>query len=426
MEATQETRQDVVVVGAGLAGLIAGALVARSGTSVTIVDHAAIGGRARTTERDGFRFNHGPHAVYIAGALAAALGDLAIALPGGPPATTTSSVVYRGEVHRLPGTPALMLKSGLVGLRDKARIGTLLARLPRIDTAALADRSGEQWLAGLGMGEAATDLVRMLTRIATYSSTLDRLSADAAVVQLRGAATGPGVRYVDGGWQRLVDQVAARATEAGARIVGDAAVRTIDEGPGGFRVTTDGPTLVARAVIMAAGSPAVAGRLLPGQPEFGGLGPAVTAACIDLGLAAPPSPLALFGMDEPLYLSTHCPPADLAPPGGAVVHLMRYGATDPAADQAELWAFAARAGIGPDDAVAQRSLPHMTVAHGSPSPASGGLAGRPPVAVTGLAGAFLAGDWVGAEGVLADASAASARAAAAAAIAHVERAAVPA
>ena len=39
---------------------------------------------------------------------------------------------------------------------------------------------------------------------------------------------------------------------------------------------------------------------------------------------------------SPLYLSTHCPPADLAPPGHAVVHVMRYQPVDdtmPADDQ---------------------------------------------------------------------------------------------
>ena len=425
MGAAQDIRQDVVVVGGGLAGLIAATAAARSGASVALVDHAALGGRARTTDRDGYRFNQGPHAVYLNGALARSLTDFGIAFPGGPPAAGHSNVVYQGEVHRLPATPALMARSRLVGLRDKARMGVLLGRLGRIDTTELADRSAAQWIAELGLGEAATVLVTMLHRIATYSSDLDHLSADAAVAQFRGAATAPGVRYVDGGWGRLVDRLAEAAVAAGVRIVGDAPVRSIEDGGATHRVVTDGPSLVGRTVIVAAGSPATTDRLLPVEPCYGDLGPEVTAACIDLGLASAPTPLAQFGMDEPLYLSTHCPPADLAPEGGAVVHLMRYGARDAAADQAELWAFAARAGIHADDAVAHRVLPHMKVAHASPRPETGGLAGRPGVAVPGLPGVFVAGDWVGAEGLLADASSASARAAAAAAVRHLARASGP-
>ncbi|WP_218015125.1 hypothetical protein, partial [Lactococcus garvieae] len=56
-----------------------------------------------------------------------------------------------------------------------------------------------------------------------------------------------------------------------------------------------------------------------------------------------------------------------------------------------------------------------------PVATSGGLAGRPPVAVPDRPGAFVAGDWVGPEGHLADASLASAEAAARAAVAHLGR-----
>jgi phytoene dehydrogenase-like protein len=419
MEAAREVNTDVVVVGGGMAGLVAAAMAARSGASVSLVDGAHLGGRARTTDKDGYWFNQGPHAVYLSGATGRVLQDLGVALPGGPPATTTSRVVYRGEVHRLPATPKIMMTSGLMGLGDKARMGRLLARLPRIDIPSVAGHSTRQWIEGLGLGDAATALVTMLVRLATYSSDLDRLSADVAVGQLRGVVAGPGVRYLDGGWQRMVDGLAAIATTAGARLVAHQPVRSIEAGPAGYRVVTDAESIVARSLIVASGSPANAERLLPADVTYRGLGPDVTAACLDLGLASAPQPVAMFGLDEPLYLSTHCPPADLAPEGGAVVHVMRNGARDAAADQAELWAFAARARITPADAVTQRFLPHMTVSHASPVPENGGLAGRPGIEVAGLPGAFVAGDWVGGEGLLADASVASASEAATAAVAHL-------
>jgi hypothetical protein len=43
-----------------------------------------------------------------------------------------------------------------------------------------------------------------------------------------------------------------------------------------------------------------------------------------------------------------------------------------------------------------------------PSAAHGGLGGRPDVEVPELPGVFIAGDWVGTEGLLADAAVASA------------------
>jgi hypothetical protein len=67
------------------------------------------------------------------------------------------------------------------------------------------------------------------------------------------------------------------------------------------------------------------------------------------------------------------------------------------------------------DIVLERYLHRMRVAHGMPRAASGGLAGRPTVAVPGRPGLFVAGDWVGDTGLLSDAAAASGAAAAVAA-----------
>ena len=62
----------------------------------------------------------------------------------------------------------------------------------------------------------------------------------------------------------------------------------------------------------------------------------------------------------------------------------------------------------------------MTVCHALTRPGSG-LSGRPAIDATGTAGVFLAGDWVGAAGRLADASFASGEAAGRAAAEHVMR-----
>jgi hypothetical protein len=62
----------------------------------------------------------------------------------------------------------------------------------------------------------------------------------------------------------------------------------------------------------------------------------------------------------------------------------------------------------------------MVVAHATPVPGSG-LRGRPAIDATGAAGLFLAGDWVGSEGMLSDATLASAEAAARAAITHAAK-----
>ncbi len=153
-----------------------------------------------------------------------------------------------------------------------------------------------------------------------------------------------------------------------------------------------------------------------------GAGPAIHASCLDLGLRRPPTRGILFGVEEPLYLSTHTPPAALAPAGASLVQVMRNHRPGEELDhdevRAELWAHAARAGIQRDDVVVDRYLHRLTVTHGLPLAERGGRPGRPPVAVRGEPGLFVAGDWVGDRGVLADAAAASASRAAELAVAH--------
>lgn len=54
--------RDVIILGAGLAGLSAGSLLSRSGANVTLVERdPAVGGLARTIEHNGFRFDLGGH-----------------------------------------------------------------------------------------------------------------------------------------------------------------------------------------------------------------------------------------------------------------------------------------------------------------------------------------------------------------------------
>src|SRR5215471_3852793 len=176
--------------------------------------------------------------------------------------------------------------------------------------------------------------------------------------------------------------------------------------PGAWLVRTlSGDEITAAAVIVAAGTPAAARRLIPVDPGWGDLGAEVTAACLDLGVRHTRARFVL-GIDEPVYLSPHAPPGQLAPEGRGLVHVMRYGSRATDADRAQLRALAEAAGISAADVAVQRFLPRMVVATSLPAPGVG-LAGRPPARVPGAPGVFVAGDWVGPEGWLSDCSLAS-------------------
>lgn len=413
-DATSPPGWDVIVVGGGLAGLTAAATAAGEGARTLLLEPHPPGGRARCDDRNGFTFNRGPRALYLDGAARPILESLGVTTDHGV-APPTKGAVGRvdGRLRRLPGGPASLLATSMLGPIEKVRLGALLARLPRIDPHTVAGQSFGEWLDSLGLSDRCHDVVAMVGRVATYAARPETVDAGAVLTNVQ-YALGTGVRYLDGGFQTLVDGLASAAERNGVEIRPTIA-RTIwpADALGSVEVRTADGVFTARTMVVSSGGPAAASAIL-GRPIGGaeGLTRPVTAACLELGLAREPRHPVLFGVDEPLYLSTHRS-AGLAPPGGVVVHLMRYHDADESlssADQRQWLAEAARqAGVADGDIVEQRFLADMTVSGGHPTAAGGGLAGRPTVADPARPGVLLAGDWVGPVGLLADAAVASGR-----------------
>jgi phytoene dehydrogenase-like protein len=408
----------VAVVGAGLAGLAAAAIVARAGGSVTVFDKGkAPGGRAATKRERGYALNQGPHALYRKSAGMGVLRNLGIEPRGGVPAIGGSYAFDRDELHTLPGGLASLLTTGLLGLAGKLELARILARLPRLDAVALDGVTVDRWVTDAARDPAVRRMLLALVRVSTYAAETDRLSAGVAIRQLRSALEG-GVLYLDGGWQTLVDALAGALRAAGGRIEPGTRAVAIERDDARFRVRFAGGHVVsARSVIVAlpladaaelVGSERLRGHAHGARP--------VRAACLDLALSSVPRPKAKFalGLDRPLYFSLHSASAALAPAGGGLLHAARYlgSGDDGTGAAAELEALVDRLQPGWREHVAERRfLPHMLVASDLPTAEQGGLAGRPVVALDSP-GLFLAGDWVGADGLLADASLASAAAAA--------------
>ena len=398
IEASAVTRHDVVVVGAGLAGLAVAQLCRRHGRSVLVVDPHP-GGRGRSDTKDGFIFNRGPHAVYLGGATERVLTNLGIALPGGPPQIADGAIVACGKTERLPSSAASLLACRYLGIRDKTSLGSFFAKFPKLRA---AEWSGVPTTDLVGDLRERARLVALLAiRTSTYCAAPDHLSADVAVTALQA----PGVRYVDRGWQRFVDELSA-----GLEILA-ASVAAAGEG----EVHSSAGVHHATAVVIAAGTPSATASLLGLEP-FPVDGP-IEVASLDLGLMAPAANPLLLSLDEPLYFSMHSPAAALAPPGSFVAHAATYitpsSAKEPTAQRAQLEAHARQAGVQPGSTATSRYLHRMTVVGALPSAATGGLAGRPSIHAPGCSDVFIVGDWVGPEGQLADASFASAEAVAA-------------
>ncbi len=407
-------QRDIAIVGGGLAGLTAAATAANAGAQVTVLEaREHPGGRARSTATaSGARLNQGPHALYAGFAGWQVLDGLGIEPRGGRPSPHAYGWL-RGRVDRLPGTPLDALRTRLVPLRVKAQLGKVLANPKALLRDQLAGRSYADWIDAKLSHPDAVALARMLGRVTTYIDDPASVAAEAAVPQLVGALR-DGVRYLDGGWDQLVGALRAVAERAGAKIRTGGKVLRVHAAHGGhgvWTVDTDDGRLDADAVIIATGGPGHVATLLGDASATAARWVdeerPVCMTSLDLHLARLPRPdiRAAFGVDTPYYFSVHTPTAALAP-DGEVLHVARYGESreDP---RAELETFLDELQPGWRAEVrAEQYGRQLVVTHGRPGPEAG-FAGRPGPAVADCPGVFVAGDWVGARGMLADAALAS-------------------
>jgi phytoene dehydrogenase-like protein len=444
-------KRNVIVVGGGLAGLAASLYLARAGRNVTIFEKRTfLGGRAITNLRHGYRFNLGAHAVYRAGAAARVYRELGIPLIGGVP-KRRGLALLNGSEHSLPISIVSFFTSSLLSAGAKLEMIKVLWRLRSLDMTTLGAMTVRQWLDGNVRDSRLRQFLEALIRLANYADHADVQSAAAGLTQFRLALRG--TIYLNEGWQKLVDSLHSAAVAAGvnfvssSRIVGIAhdgqAVTGIELGgldydadrmdtqalafPEATPDRVNGARIPAETVLLAV-DPATAGELAGGElgQSWSAARP-VTAACLDVALSKLPRPKHAFalGIDKPVYFSVHSAYAQLTPKGGALIHLAKYRkernasteelendrkARSAAArdDEAELEALLDRLQPGwRDHLVHRRFLPAMTVSNALITPGV-----KRPSPVTPIRGLYLAGDWVGDEGILSDAALSSARAAA--------------
>lgn len=442
--------QKVAVIGGGLAGLAAALNVARisqsagSEVAVTVFERSPNpGGRAQTTNKDGFSINFGPHALYQGGAAFPFLKELGIDPVGAAPPATRATAFYNGKARLLPLTLPEVLQTTLLGLRDKLRFLAFMTRLNSIDESSIESLTVNQWIDAdkdlRGGGKALKSLIRTLVQLTTYTGDMSKLSAAAGMCQLR-LAVSSGVSYLHGGWAQMVDALLERLENAGVEIIHGCEVSEIFRSPETGKITVvfkdaqngivsetfDGaiiavPPEAVKSIVAGVRESAERKALyLGGDPLED-----VKAACLDICLSELPNPEKTFalGVDEPTYFSVHSSAAKLAPPNGALIHLAYYlkgGETGTHEIEKRLEKMMDDLQPGwRDKVVFKRYLANIVVTHKLLSVKNEKLGGywkeeteEPDI--------FRAGDWVGAH-PLADGSLGSAKRSSELLVAHLQK-----
>jgi phytoene dehydrogenase-like protein len=278
--------QKITIVGAGLAGLTAAIAAAEGGARVVVHEaHREIGGRARATPPP-YIAHEGAHAFYAEGPHWTWLTERDLVGP------TVGLSMHEGRALRL------RWHGGLRRLPPAELTRVLLHRRLR----APVDQDFHSW-AGARFGASAARTAANALGVVTYDHDPGRLSA-AFVWDLLlrvSAPQRPVVRYVIGGWPRLIERMRARAAWLGVRIETGSRVHELP----------DPPVIVATQL-------EAAGRLL-GQPDLSW--ESGRTALLDLGLRAHPDDLfAIFDLDEAgVVARLSGPDPTLAPEGHSLL-----------------------------------------------------------------------------------------------------------
>jgi phytoene dehydrogenase-like protein len=404
----------VVIVGGGLSGLAAAVQLGRFGVPTIVFDQANdLGGRAMTEVRNGFYLNCGPHRLYERGAAVKALRELGIEIDGAPRGPNGGFAVWRGRKYTMPVGPCSLLTTGLFGACAKREVGRLMSALPALGLDTLQQISIAEWVRRHLRDPNVIELVLALVRYTTYSDDLDRLSASAALEQLR-LSVSSAVLYVHNGWGTLVRTLQRAAVSTGTEIVSGRRVVSVSVVDGlAAGVTLEDGALVRSSAVIVATGPQAARRLVAGAAELETPADAIRVAALDVALSRLPDERAVFavGVDESWCFSADSAIARVAPESGAVVHLAKYlraGTPGTPADERQLERALDLLQPGwRESVVYRRFLPAVVVSHALVSAATGGFTGRHSGRLPGIANVFLAGDWVGPTGQLADACVAS-------------------
>ena len=294
--------------------------------------------------------------------------------------------------------------------------------LPLLKPQTLASVNMREWIDNTIKRPLAREVIASTARTLTYTAALEQVSAEVFMVQIQHLLK-KNVLYIDGGWQKLVDELRKAAEQAGVHIVSSTHVESVAYQDGrveGVRLRS-GEIVPAHAVIMAV-SPYEASALVDGgtHPYLRKLAETIVpvrVACLDVALRRlPPSPHypAILDLDQPRFLAFQSLAAKIAPPQGGLIHTLKYldpaHPTNPHEDERDLENLLDTAQPGWRDQLVKRIfLPRIEAINMLVTASGGGLSGRPQPVVNGITGLYMVGDWIGPEGYLVDTSMASAR-----------------
>ena len=191
---------------------------------------------------------------------------------------------------------------------------------------------GQEWLDKNLHDSNDSEIIKALIRLNTYGNDPDIQSVGSVLHQIY-VGSQAGYMYLDHGWQTLVNGLVTVAKNSGVRIIlGEKVTKLKKTDSSGWQILLSNKTEVSAKIVVIAVGPIDAFNLFDENERSDVLVKAaqeskpIRLVCLDVALSSLPDKDTTFaiGVDQPLYFSVHSKYADLAPEGGALIHVAKY------------------------------------------------------------------------------------------------------
>lgn len=231
--------ETVGIIGGGLAGLSAAALLAQQGKRVQLYDTGLLGGRATSQVIKGFTFNYGAHAVYARdqSILRKIIKQLKLDITWLDFSSAKAKYEFAGHLTAAPANAIGLLKTEVIGGTDKLRftwevVKTVL-HLEQGDPAL----SIGQWLV---QEKVEADVSRLMLDLASsnfFTAEPENIPSDAYFNYYKKLfRTRKPVSYIAGGWQVLINELERVVMLHDGTIHRKTKITAIEESDTGYRL----------------------------------------------------------------------------------------------------------------------------------------------------------------------------------------------
>lgn len=377
-------KTDVVIIGAGVSGLASGALLAKAGKKVVILEKGnVVGGRANTHKEKGFTLNYGAHGMYTpeSGVLSDVMGRLGREVPVcGYPEATRSYWQHHDRFASMGAKAHQLMTSGLFSVGGRLQVAKVMLAIrgEKLDRLS-PDVTWRQWVESKTDDAAIIEFMMAFATVNSYTNPAGELSAAWFLGHMqRSLFAKDFVGYMHGGWKMMYDAWTEDIESNGGVIVHGATVDTLEVIGGRVTAAVTRESRYEADAFVSTLPPQDAPSIAPDDStlkmelrKWAGLKD-VRAYCIDLGFdrIVRDDLSFVFDVQQNLYYSIHSEAApNLAPAGCQMMHAMAYLTPEEAADdalrekrRAELVAGLDRHFVGWKEAtVVERAIPNAKV-----------------------------------------------------------------